>query len=142
MRADTSGCAARSRRSNARRRLLGEPQHSPRVAKEELARRRRPRHAPAPVDEPRAHRRLERFDLEAHRRLADAERLGGAREAAVLEDGPEGVQLIEVHGLEPVVITRSGRACRSSRAATRRSSTESMASIDCVDGDDCGLARW
>lgn len=42
---------------------------------------------------------LERLDASGHRRLADAQALGGAGETAFAGDGVEGAELEEIHGI-------------------------------------------
>src|SRR5581483_10744029 len=52
---------------------------------------------PRAVEQLRPEPLLERLYLEAHRRLRDAEPLGRLAEAAPLDDGDEGLQLLRVH---------------------------------------------
>ena len=53
--------------------------------------------ASRPIEELQAEALLERADLEAHRRLRDAELLGGLREAAPLDDRAERRELSRIH---------------------------------------------
>jgi hypothetical protein len=76
---------------------LGEHlQRAARVRQEGLAERGE-RHAAPAREERAAQLRLERLHARAHRRLPDAERHGGAGEAALADDVVERGELVAIH---------------------------------------------
>ncbi len=55
-----------------------------------------PQRAPVLLEERQAERLLQRLDLQRDAWLAEEERLGGAREAAMFGDGAEDVKLVQI----------------------------------------------